>query len=238
MRLTFAAVVLSIAFTAALPAAQSAQERIYRPGEGATDPTLVRQVPPKYTADAMRAGIQGIVELEAVVLTDGRVGEVRVVKSLDTRYGLDEQAVAAARQWLFRPGQIDDRPVPVLVTLVLEFRSHANRIDPPVQEDEFTRGAYRLGTPGVFAPKVLKPVAPRYTSAAMRARIQGTVVIEIVVAADGSVGRARVKESLDDQLGLDQAALEAVAGWQFEPGTFQGAPAAVLTTVNLEFRLH
>jgi len=96
----------------------------FRPGSGVTDPTLVRQEQPKYTSDAMRAKIQGIVELEAVVLPNGTVGDVRIVKSLDARYGLDQEAIRAARAWLFRPGTLQGKPVPVLVTLILEFRLH------------------------------------------------------------------------------------------------------------------
>ena len=80
---------------------------------------------PKYTSEAMRAKIQGQVELEAVVLPNGTIGEVRIVKSLDKQYGLDQEAIAAAKQWLFRPGtDKDGRPIPVIVTLVLEFRLH------------------------------------------------------------------------------------------------------------------
>ncbi len=96
----------------------------YRPGSGVTDPSLVRQEQPKYTSDAMRAKIQGIVELEAVVLPNGTVGDVRIVKSLDARYGLDQEAIRAARAWLFRPGMLQGKPVAVLVTLILEFRLH------------------------------------------------------------------------------------------------------------------
>ena len=96
----------------------------YRPGSGVTDPTLVRQEPPKYTSEAMRAKIQGVVELEAVVLPDGTVGDVRIIKSLDARFGLDQEAIRAARRWTFNPGTLKGDPVPVLVTLILEFRLH------------------------------------------------------------------------------------------------------------------
>ncbi len=96
----------------------------YRPGSGVTDPTLVRQEAPKYTSDAMRAKIQGVVELEAVVLPNGTVGDVRITRSLDARYGLDQEAIRAAKAWLFKPGTLKGEPVSVLVTLILEFRLH------------------------------------------------------------------------------------------------------------------
>jgi TonB family protein len=73
----------------------------------------------------MRAKIQGTVELEAVVLPNGSIGDIRLVRSLDRIYGLDDQAIKAARAWLFAPGcDTTGRPRPVIVTLILEFRIH------------------------------------------------------------------------------------------------------------------
>jgi protein TonB len=69
----------------------------------------------------MRAKIQGAVFLDIVVLASGEVGDVTVTKSLDTEYGLDLEAVKAAKQWRFEPGTKDGRPVPVQVALELTF---------------------------------------------------------------------------------------------------------------------
>lgn len=93
----------------------------YRPGSGVTIPQLVREVKPDYTVDAMRAKVQGVVLLECVVLADGTVGEVKIVKSLDKVFGLDEQAIKAAKAWRFLPGRRFGEPVPVLVTIELTF---------------------------------------------------------------------------------------------------------------------
>lgn len=93
----------------------------YRPGAGIELPRLLREVKPEYTADAMRAKIQGTVVLDCVVLPDGTVGEIDVVRSLDATFGLDQKAVAAAKQWRFVPGKRQGVPVPVLVTIELTF---------------------------------------------------------------------------------------------------------------------
>jgi TonB family protein len=93
----------------------------YRPGNGVENPRLIREVKPQYTADAMRAKIQGAVWLECVVLPDGTVGDVRVVRSLDSTFGLDQEAIRAAKQWRFQPGTRFGEPVPVLVTIELTF---------------------------------------------------------------------------------------------------------------------
>jgi len=93
----------------------------YRPGNGVDLPRVLREVRPNYTADAMRAKVQGTVLIEAVVLPDGTVGQVQVVRSLDTVFGLDQEAMKAAKQWRFAPGTRFGQPVPVLVTIELTF---------------------------------------------------------------------------------------------------------------------
>src|SRR5262245_36703698 len=73
---------------------------VYRAGaNGVTYPRALRQVKASYTADAARAHIAGSVMLECIVLPDGSVGTVRVVRSLDAVYGLDQEAVKAAKQY-------------------------------------------------------------------------------------------------------------------------------------------
>jgi protein TonB len=80
---------------------------------------LLKQVTPKYTADAMRQQIQGLVALEVVVSREGIPTEIRVARSLDP--GLDGEAIAAVRQWRFTPGRVGEAPVDVLVTILLDF---------------------------------------------------------------------------------------------------------------------
>ena len=93
----------------------------YRPGNGVSSPRLVREVKPNYTADAMRAKIQGVAMLECVVLPDGTVGAVKIINSIDTLHGLDEEAIKAAKQWRFSPGLRFGAPVAVLVKIELTF---------------------------------------------------------------------------------------------------------------------
>ena len=94
---------------------------VYRLGTGVSTPVLLREVKPQYTSDAMRAKIQGTVLVECVVRPDGTVGDVQVVRSLDSVFGLDQEAVRAAKQWRFRPGVRMGEPVPVLITIELTF---------------------------------------------------------------------------------------------------------------------
>jgi protein TonB len=93
----------------------------FQPGSGVTTPVPIREVKPQYTAEAMRARVQGTVWVQCIVMPDGTVGNVEVVRSLDSSFGLDQEAVKAAKQWRFRPGMRFGEPVPVLVTIELTF---------------------------------------------------------------------------------------------------------------------
>ena len=95
----------------------------YHIGNGVTSPVLIKEVKPNYTGDAMRAKLQGIVEMEAVVLADGTVdpNRIKITRSLDPTFGLDQQALIAVKQWRFRPGTYKGQPVPVLVNVELTF---------------------------------------------------------------------------------------------------------------------
>jgi periplasmic protein TonB len=93
----------------------------YQPGNGVTSPVLIKEVKPNYTGDAMRAKLQGVVEMEAVVQPDGSVGRVHITRSLDGTFGLDQEAIKAVKQWRFRPGTLKGQPVPVLVNVELTF---------------------------------------------------------------------------------------------------------------------
>jgi periplasmic protein TonB len=93
---------------------------VYKVGKDVTSPVLIKEVKPSYTEGAMRRRIEGVVEVSAVVLADGTVDDdVRVTRSLDEE--LDQEAVKATRQWQFRPGTKDGKPVAVQVNIELTF---------------------------------------------------------------------------------------------------------------------
>jgi TonB family protein len=203
-----------------------------RPGSGIQNPVVVTEVKPIYTREALHEEIQGVVQLEAVVDETGAVSDVRVVHSLDAVYGLDQEAIKAARRWLFRPAlDRDNKPVPIIITLELEFRLA------PLS-DGFGDGAVHVG-PGIQQPLPLREVKPVYTSDALRAKVQGWVQLEVVVDENGNVTDVRVRRSLDRVHGLDQEALKAARLWLFRPARDgNNNPISVITTLELEFRLH
>ncbi len=94
---------------------------VYQPGNGVTLPRILREVKPAYTSDAMRAKVQGTVLLQCVVRPDGAVTDIQVLRSLDSVFGLDQEAMKAARQWRFAPGTRMGQAVPVQITIELTF---------------------------------------------------------------------------------------------------------------------
>jgi len=94
---------------------------VYGPGSGVQFPELVRRVRPNYTLEAMRAKIQGTVLVEAIILPDGSVGPVKIVRSLDSVFGLDAEAVRAAQQFEFRPAMRLGQPVAFRATIEIVF---------------------------------------------------------------------------------------------------------------------
>ncbi|HEY3216681.1 MAG TPA: energy transducer TonB [Candidatus Eisenbacteria bacterium] len=81
-------------------------------------PEVVTKVMPAYPEEAM-AGIEGTVQVQALVLEDGTVGDCRIVSSVP---GLDEAAVAAVRRWRFKPAMAKGVPVAVWVAVPVRFR--------------------------------------------------------------------------------------------------------------------
>ena len=83
-------------------------------------------------------------------------------------------------------------------------------------------------------PIATHKVDPGYPIQLMRENIGGTVILYAVIHADGTVGNVRVLRGIDDR--LDRSASQAVARWQFQPATKNGAPVDVETTFQIPFK--
>ncbi len=86
------------------------------------------------------------------------------------------------------------------------------------------------------APRVLYAPDPEFSEEARKAKYQGTVVLWVVVGADGRTHDIRVQRSLG--MGLDEKAIEAIRHWRFEPARKDGTPVAVQVNVEVNFRLY
>jgi protein TonB len=91
----------------------------YRMGSGLTAPILVRQIQPGFTEDALARKIQGEVVVEVVILKNGTVRVVRVLRGLSA--DLNQKAIDAASQWKFIPAKFKGRPVDLIAEIVVDF---------------------------------------------------------------------------------------------------------------------
>jgi len=101
---------------------------------------------------------------------------------------------------------------------------------PPVEPT----GPIRVGG-DVKPPVKINAPPPQYTEIARKARIQGVVIVEAIIDRDGTVSNVKVLKGLP--MGLDQAAVDAVKSWRFEPATLNGKAVAVIYNLTINFQL-
>ena len=111
--------------------------------------------------------------------------------------------------------------------------SPSGNSSPPTQIEG--SGVYRVGG-DVTPPKATYAPDPSYSEAARQATYQGTVVLWLVVSAEGIPERIKVQRALG--MGLDEEAIRAVKQWRFEPATKDGKPVPVMINVEVNFTLY
>ena len=94
-------------------------------------------------------------------------------------------------------------------------------------------GPVRVGG-NVQPPRKTKHVDPVYPAIAQQSRVEGVVILEQTIAADGTVREARVLRSIPL---LDQAAIDAVRQWEFTPTMLNGVPQSIIYTITVTFQL-
>jgi protein TonB len=159
-------------------------------------------------------------------------------------------AIDAVRQWQYDPPA--DGPIAFDVTFAFTAGSEARLLShggpafvagpstaippappPPPPPPGWAAGAVRVGG-NVLMPQKTKHVAPVYPAIAESARVQGVVILELIIGPDGHVMDARVLRSIPL---LDQAAIDAVRQWEFTSTRLNGSPVPVVMTVTVQFTL-
>ena len=105
--------------------------------------------------------------------------------------------------------------------------------DEPFEQAQARLTPVRVGG-DVRTPTKIRDSKPVYPPIAQSARVQGVVILEAIIGADGNVANARVMRSIPL---LDAAALDAVSHWQFQPTQLNGQPVPVIMTVTVNFTL-
>jgi TonB family protein len=237
------AAVMSLAQAAALA---NVQEPV-RVGGNVQAPERIKYVPPVYPDIARTARVSGVVILEALVSPAGDVTDARVLKSIPL---LDQAAVDAVRQWRYVSTTLNGVPVPVILTVTVNFalddapsetvvtntapmRSDVTPFTEPIAAEWKGAPPIRVGG-DIKPPERVKYVPPVYPAEAQQAKISGVVIIQAIIDENGDVALAKILKSVPL---LDDAALAAVNQWKYLPTLVNGVPAPVLMTVTVSFSL-
>jgi TonB family protein len=182
--------------------------------------------PPLYSDEAHGLGIEGIVRLEVRVKADGRAGNLRVLNGLG--FGLDENALLAVRDWRFRPGRRNGRPVESTTQVDVEFNLRNAELNELIANDMATR----VG-PGVVPPRIIHRVEPEYPVQEMTTPPAGAVILDAVIQENGIPKVVRVVRSITWK--LDESAINALEQWKFSPALKDGQPVKVRMNVAMTF---
>jgi TonB family protein len=178
-------------------------------------PKLIKKVEPVYPDDARKSEVQGVVILEATTDIYGRVVNTKILRSVPE---LNQAAMNAIEQWVYEPMIIDGEPRGVIFTVTCTFK-----LNEPVR-----------ATGDIKPPKLIKKVEPFYPESARKAEIEGTVILEATTDIYGRVQRVKILRSIPE---LDQAAIDAVKQWVYEPKIIDKKPRGVIFTVTVVFKL-
>jgi protein TonB len=160
---------------------------------------------------------------------------------------LDAAATEAVKQWEFTPTLLNGQAVPVVMTVTTNFVPKEGQesawvaAPPPPPPPPPPPGAKELSDPGavrvggnIRPPTKVTNVNAVYPPEAKDARVQGVVILDILIGEDGRVENAKILRSIPM---LDQAAIDAVTQWVFTPTTVNGEAKKVIMTVTVNFTL-
>ncbi len=183
-------IALPLLLLLAVPLLRAAQEEPLVAGsEGVPVPKKTKHVQPVYPPEALAQGVRGIVILDIVVDTHGRVASTTIIRSVP---GLDEAAVAAARQWQYEPVKVGGKPVSVRLTVPITFSLQLPQLIRSEGIPELRQGVV--------------PAFPETTSGSALA------VAAVTLESDGRIGAARIMEGSEPWAG---ALLAALKTWRF-----------------------
>ena len=196
-------------------------------------PKLVTEVDPVYPDEARKAGIEGIVVVEATTDETGHVKSVRVLRSVPM---LDQAAIDAVKQWVYEPMVINGEPKGIVFTTTVRFSLDSEgegKVSGVASGVTGTKPAVKA-VRDIRPPKLIKIVEPDYPEEAEKARIEGVVILEATTDIYGKVIDTKILRSVPE---LDQAAIDAVRQWVYEPMIIDGEPQGVTFTITCTFTL-
>jgi TonB family protein len=192
-------------------------------GKDFENPKLIKKVEPVYPEEARKAGIEGLVVLEATIDTGGNVSKVKVLKGENE--SLNKAAADALKQWKYDPATLKGKPMPVNFTVTIKFslKDKEAGTGKPAESSKHS------------GPKLVKKVGPTYPEEARKEGIEGTVILEATIDTQGNVAKVRVLKGGVES--LNKAAIEAIRQWKYEPVVIEGKAVPSTFTVTIKFTL-
>jgi TonB family protein len=178
--------------------------------------------------------------LDEKAMAAQRVGLTAARAALEaenSEMSLGIRRVMTAEQWRKLDKIKQDSSVPPLPLPPTAPLPPVKSLPPLSSEEIFNAITHDAKTQGVQEPELLKSPLPPYTAEARAAKIEGIVVLQVVVRKDGSIADAKVIRGLG--YGLDESALNTLkTQWRFKPGMLNGQPINVRCVVEISFRLN
>lgn len=217
------------------------KDGVYPLSDEITPPALTNAVPAAYPADAPDADRPHASVLVVVVGIDGIPTSVHPVNPNGSPY--EASAIAAVQQSRFQPGTLNSKPVPVRVYVRVPF-FHLAAAVPRLALHYGQNGSLQAQRPrdplalqpGDVPPKALYTAMPEYSEQARRQKIQGVVIVSVLVTEEGQPTDIRVEKSLG--YGLDEEAIKAASKYQFKPAMRDGNPVPKRIMIEMSFRLY
>jgi len=229
-------------------------------------PALILGQPPLYPGEAVGTGAAGTLVFRLTIDDTGSVAEARYIGHdryalrevkgrLEAAPMLNSVFVAAAENalkgWLYEPPA--DAPIAIDVEFAFAGNGRVRQVWlEPARDLEQSQPVLAPASPAaeriadvdpahpdaraaaMAVPRRITDVKPVYPADAMAKGVRGIVVVDITVDGSGRVSNAQVVRSIPE---LDQAALDAVRGWVFEPTRLNGEPVSLVLTVTVNFTL-
>ena len=221
-------VAIALCFTASLFAQQPATTR----GPGVIPGMIISKAEPVYPPNAKVARVQGSVVLHFTVTKTGTVENPTVVSGPQE---LRQSTLEAVKRWKYRPYQQNDEPVEKETSITVNYTLYDSAdvvVGLVPGADETVVVAKKIG---VIPPLAIHQPKPEYTELARKDKVEGVVVVSLVVDEQGLPQHLKVTRGLGD--GLDENAIKAVKQYRFNPAMENGKPVAVYLNIEVDFKL-
>jgi TonB family protein len=205
------------------------QNGVYRRGPGVVMPKPLKTFNAVFSDLARRRRVSGEARVQIVVDADGNVRDPKIVRSISEKYpdgedhqaalSLDQSALDAVTHYVFEPGSIQGKAVPVYVNVNVDFRIYQPPVqEPPKDESQITvqgspnspdqpaaapvqskdpnAGMVYGRAPGVMMPRILQSVEASYTEDARKRKIKGQTMLQVIVNTDGTIRSVRITKSI------------------------------------------